>query len=146
MCYILIHADKIYRTRDNLKFCKKKGIRLSGPALGRPPKETAENEEQLKHRKAISRQDEIDRIPIEGKFGQGKRRFGLGRIMSKGPDTSACSIVMSFLVMNLMKWLKVIFYVLFLGLSDRFNLRVRLLTDVMNDFGQENINRVPSAT
>lgn len=105
-----IHADKIYRTRDNIKFCKKKSIRLSGPALGRPPKETAENEEQLKHRKAISRQDEIDRIPIEGKFGQGKRRFGLGRIMSKGPDTSACSIVMSFLVMNLMKWLKVIYF------------------------------------
>ena len=38
--------------------------------------------------------------------------------MSKGPDTSACSIVMSFLVMNLMKWLKVIFYALFIWLTD----------------------------
>ena len=28
-------ADKIYRNRENLKFCKKHNIRLSGPALGR---------------------------------------------------------------------------------------------------------------
>jgi len=105
-----IHADKIYRNRDNLKFCRKNGIRLSGPPLGRRPIESSEN-------KAMAREDERDRVGIEGKFGQGKRRFNLGRIMSKGPETSSCSIVMSFLVMNLMKWLKVIFYVLFFGLS-----------------------------
>ena len=29
-------ADKIYRTRENLAYCKARGIRLSGPALGRP--------------------------------------------------------------------------------------------------------------
>ena len=29
-------ADQIYRTRDNRKFCKFHGIRLSGPKLGRP--------------------------------------------------------------------------------------------------------------
>ncbi len=29
-------ADPIYRTRDNRKFCKLHGIRLSGPKLGRP--------------------------------------------------------------------------------------------------------------
>ena len=32
-------ADKIYRNRDNLNFCKEHGIRLSGPALGRPKKD-----------------------------------------------------------------------------------------------------------
>jgi len=32
-----VHADKIYRTRDNIKYCKKHNIRLSGPPLGRPP-------------------------------------------------------------------------------------------------------------
>lgn len=31
-----ILADQIYRNRDNRAFCKKEGIRLSGPALGRP--------------------------------------------------------------------------------------------------------------
>ena len=29
-------ADKIYRNRENLNYCKLHGIRLSGPALGRP--------------------------------------------------------------------------------------------------------------
>jgi len=33
-----ILADKIYRNRGNLTFCKERGIRLSGPILGRPPK------------------------------------------------------------------------------------------------------------
>ena len=29
-------ADQIYQTRDNRAYCKKYGIRLSGPKLGRP--------------------------------------------------------------------------------------------------------------
>ena len=29
-------ADKIYRTRENLRYYKENGIRLSGPPLGRP--------------------------------------------------------------------------------------------------------------
>jgi hypothetical protein len=35
-----ILADKIYRTRENLQYCKDHGIRMSGPKLGRPPKHT----------------------------------------------------------------------------------------------------------
>ena len=31
-----ILADKIYRNRENLNYCKAHGIRPSGPALGRP--------------------------------------------------------------------------------------------------------------
>jgi len=34
-------ADKIYRNRENLAFCKQRGIRLSGPPLGRPTKDEA---------------------------------------------------------------------------------------------------------
>ncbi|MBE9101818.1 transposase [filamentous cyanobacterium LEGE 07170] len=30
-----IHADQIYRTRDNLRWCKHRGIRLSGPSRAR---------------------------------------------------------------------------------------------------------------
>ena len=33
-----ILADKIYRNRENLSYCKEHGIRLSGPALGQPKK------------------------------------------------------------------------------------------------------------
>jgi len=125
-----IHADKLYRNRDNLKFCKKYGIRLSGPPLGRPPKITTENAMFIQQQKAMARQDEVDRIPIEGKFGQGKRRYGLGLIISKRADTSACSIMMSFLVMNLMKWLKVIFYTLLFWLSGKKELFITLLSSL----------------
>ncbi len=72
-----VHADKIYRNRDNREFCKKRGIRLSGPVPGRPPKQI-----DSQH-KIQARQDELDRIPIEGKFGQAKRRFSLSKIMCK---------------------------------------------------------------
>ena len=34
-----VHVDKIYRTRANRAYCKERGIRMSGPPLGRPPKE-----------------------------------------------------------------------------------------------------------
>ena len=101
-----VHADKIYRNRENLRYCKSHKIRLSGPRLGRPPKETEENKAQIKALKRLIRQDEIDRVIIEGKFGQGKRRYSLGRIMTKLSNTSKTAIVLSFLVMNLDKWLK----------------------------------------
>lgn len=97
-----VHADKIYRNRDNIKFCKKHGIRLSGPPLGRPPKDSSKRMAASK----IARQDEIDRIPIEGKFGQAKRRFSLSRIMCKLSKTSETAIAVVFLVMNLEKWLR----------------------------------------
>lgn len=35
-------ADQIYRNRNNLNYCKSKGIRMSGPALGRPKKDSKE--------------------------------------------------------------------------------------------------------
>jgi len=98
-----VHADKIYRNRDNRRYCKKYGIRLSGPPLGRPKKVTAENAEQLKLDNQQHRQDEIDRIAVEGKFGQGKRRFTLARIMAKLAGTSEVVIMISFMVMNLEK-------------------------------------------
>ena len=98
-----VHADKIYRNRDNRRYCKKYGIRLSGPSLGRPKKVTAENAEQLKLEHQQHRQDEIDRIAVEGKFGQGKRRFSLARIMAKLAGTSEAVIMISFMVMNLEK-------------------------------------------
>jgi transposase, IS5 family len=40
------------------------------------------------------------RNQIEGKFGQGKRRFSLGLIKSKLANTAATSIAITFLVMN----------------------------------------------
>lgn len=108
-----VHADRIYRTRDNLRFCKKHGIRLSGPRLGRPPKPTPENAASLRAEAIQARRDELDRIPIEGKFGQGKRWYGIGRLMTKLARTSETAIALCFLVMNLEKWLAAIFLCLF---------------------------------
>jgi hypothetical protein len=109
-----VHADKIYRTRDNRTYCRERGIRMSGPPLGRPPRVTEENREALEVQRQIARQDERDRIAIEGKFGQGKRRFGLGRVMAKLAVTSECAIAVTFLVMNLEKWLRSLFSCLLL--------------------------------
>ena len=103
-----VHADKIYRTRDNIKYCKAHDIRLSGPPLGRPP---AQSDKQ-KEVKLQARQDELDRISIEGKFGQGKRRFSLSKIMCKLAKTSETAIAVAFLVMNLEKWLSAILFYL----------------------------------
>ena len=72
-----VHADRIYRTRENRAWCKERGIRISGPPLGRPPA----NVSKSKKRQAL--EDERIRNAIEGKFGQGKRRFGLNRVMAK---------------------------------------------------------------
>ena len=100
-----VYADKIYRTRDNLRFCKKHGVRLSGPRLGRSQKMTPVNIDRLKVEAAQARQDERDRIPIEGKFGQAKRRYGISRVMTKFASTSETAFALCFLVMNLERWL-----------------------------------------
>lgn len=102
-----VHADKIYRNRENRKFCKSKGIRLSGPALGRPPKDINIERQNQAH------QDELDRIPIEGKFGQAKRRFSLSKIMCKLAQTSETAIAITFIVLNIERWLKAIIFCLF---------------------------------
>jgi hypothetical protein len=90
-----VHADAIYRTKENRAFCKERGIRLSGPPLGRRPT----NISPEKKKEAL--QDERDRNAIEGKFGQAKRRFSLNRVMTKLPDTSETAIAITFLVINL---------------------------------------------
>jgi hypothetical protein len=104
-----VHADRIYRTHENRQYCKAKGIRLSGPPLGRPSEEA----DLLKEQRSLQRQDELDRIAVEGKFGQGKRRFGLALIMTKLAHTSEVSIVIAFIVMNLEKILRGIISFLF---------------------------------
>ncbi len=98
----MVCADKIYRTRENLRYCQEYGIRLSGPKLGRPFKESEKNRAILRERRSIERQDESTRIAVEGKFGEGKRRYSLDLIGTKLRSTSESAIHLVFLVMNLM--------------------------------------------
>jgi len=98
----VVCADKIYRTRENLRYCQEYGIRLSGPKLGRPFKDSGKNKERIREQKRIEREDESARIAVEGKFGEGKRRYSLDRIGTKLRATSESAIHLVFLVMNLM--------------------------------------------
>ncbi|WP_373232318.1 IS5 family transposase [Cohnella sp.] len=104
---VVILADKIYRTRDNLNYCKELGIRLSGPKLGRPSKDSPGEE------KKQERQDAAQRNAIEGKFGEGKRKLGLGLIRARGSASSQTVIALQFLVMNLERRLRVLFFFIF---------------------------------
>lgn len=106
-------ADTIYRTRENRAYCKKLGIRLSGPKLGRPSK----NERVNKALKQVEQQDASDRNAIEGKFGEGKRHYGLGLILARLQKTSETVISISFLVMNIEKVLRDAFSILWLLFS-----------------------------
>lgn len=90
-----VHVDKIYRTRDNRAWCKERGIRISGPPLGRPPAHVS------REQKKQALDSERIRNSIEGKFGQAKRRFSLAHVMAKLPNTSETAIAITFLVMNL---------------------------------------------
>jgi len=95
----VVCADKIYRSRDNLGYCKDHGIRLSGPKLGRPHLDPKAKRATTR----LEQKDERMRIPIEGKIGEGKRCYTLDRLYTKLKETSETSIMISFIVMNLAK-------------------------------------------
>lgn len=99
-------ADQIYRTRENRKYCKEHGIRLSGPKLGRPTAET-------KVDKKAEYQDNVDRIEVEREFSLEKRCYGLGRIDEKTMETQLSSIALSVFVANLFKIQRRILFSLF---------------------------------
>lgn len=122
---VSVHADEIYRTRANRRYCQEKGIRLSGKPLGRPRKPTAENQAELKAARERIRRDELDRIPIEGKFGNTKRKGTLARVMAKLPHTSLSVINIGLIMLNLDKYLReVLFWLLKLCERGRFWLRI----------------------
>ena len=89
-------ADKIYRNRENLGYCKAHGIRLSGPALGRPKKD-----EQRDRRQTYL--DQNERIEVERQFSLAKRRCNLGKVKTKLEETIGFTLAMSIVVLNLRK-------------------------------------------
>ncbi len=93
-------ADKLYRNRDNLKYCKKRGIHLTGPRLGRKTKEMAKEETR------IMLQDAKDRNAVEGKFGEGKRKYTLDLVKGKTQKTNQAKIVFELIAMNLSHFLR----------------------------------------
>ncbi len=102
-----VHVDQVFRTRENRRWCRERHIRMSGPALGRPKANPSEQEKQQ------AREDENLRVAIEGKFGQGKRRFSLGHIMTKLAETSETAIAITLFVMNLERLLRQLPFLLY---------------------------------
>ena len=97
-----ILADKIYRNRENLAFCKAHGIRLSGPRLGRPKAAELEADREQAY------QDSCNRNIVESRNGIVKRRYGLSRIMAWLPQTALTEAAMNVLVMNAAHVLRVL--------------------------------------
>lgn len=117
-----IHADKIYINRANRAWCKEKAIRLSGPPLGRPKKQTESNRVELKAEKKQREKDGRDRNPVEGKIGNAKRKGTLDRIMAKLRETSVSVINISLIVLNLDKRLAQLFCWMLFEIYRRLNL------------------------
>ncbi len=74
-----VYAVGIYRNRENRRYCSEKGIRLSGPPLGRSTKDSV----LLKQQRKEEREDAKIRNCVEGKFGEGKRFYGLGLLKTR---------------------------------------------------------------
>lgn len=105
-CYPeVVVTDKIYGSKDNRNELKIRGIRFSGVPLGRPPSDVV----LCKKLKQLRRKEAGIRNGIEGKFGVGKRKFGLGLVMTKLRETSESWIAMVIFVMNIAHWLSDIF-------------------------------------
>jgi hypothetical protein len=96
-----ILADKTYRNRVNIKFCKENGIRLSGPRLGRPKASELEADRDQAYK------DSCDRNIVEGRIGINKRRYGLNLIYAKLKQTGEVEAAMNVLCMNVAHLLRV---------------------------------------
>lgn len=109
-------ADTIFRTRENLQYCKKLGIHLNGPKLGKPFSDPAE---ARKHKK-LEWLESGERGEIERNFGVGKRRYSLDCIVTKLKETSEVMIHSIVLFMNLRKRLRLLLRSFFSWLQNAF--------------------------
>lgn len=89
-----ILADTIFRNRENIAFCKARGIRLSGPRLGRPKAAQIEADRKQAYL------DSCGRNIVESRNGIAKRRYGLDLILSYLSCTSKTEAALVVFAMN----------------------------------------------
>ena len=106
-------ADKIYRNRANLAFCKEHHIRLSGPALGRPPKQPTDD-------KKAEYRDNCDRVEVERAFSYAKHKFGLGLIRARLKESTHSAIALAIVALNLARIWRAFFLWLLQWFTDCF--------------------------
>lgn len=114
-------VDKIYRNRNNIKYCNEHNIRISGPKLGRPRKDDEVDKKQ-------EYQDNVDRIEIERAFSLAKRCYGLGKLVTKLDETTRSSIMLSIIAMNVAK-LEATFLCLITNLIQSFDKSKEMLSN-----------------
>lgn len=99
----LVQVDQLYASRENRRWAKEKGIRITAKPLGRPKKEAKSSKETAVCRRK-QRQEHVERNEIEGKIGQGKQGYRLNQIRTKTQATAASWISCIIFVMNLVRF------------------------------------------
>jgi IS5 family transposase len=94
----LVLADQIYATKENRKYLKDRGIRLTAKKTGRPS-----NQKESYYQRKKREKEFYERNQVEGKFGQGKNGYNLNKIRAKLKGTSESWVSCIILVMNLLK-------------------------------------------
>lgn len=94
----LVQTDDIYMNRENRNYLKAHNIRHTGRPLGRKPKKELSKYEKIKLQK-----EKNERNQVEAKFGQGKQKYKLNKIMAKLSSTSESWIAAILFVMNILK-------------------------------------------
>ena len=118
-------VDQIYRNRKNLAYCRQRGIRVSGPALGRPKPMSPEEKRQAYI-------DNTDRIEVERGFSLGKRCYGLGLIRTKLDTTTRSSIALSILTMNIDRLVAIHLRSVMITVFSRIKWQVFLLKNLLS--------------
>jgi len=116
-------VDHIYGSRENRRKLKKMGVRFCGKQLGRPPKLTEAQ------KKAINK-ELAARSRIEGKFGEGKRKYQLGCVQARTPATSESWIANVLFVMNLAAWMRANIFVSILRWARR---QIQRLSEIFKE-------------
>src|SRR5690554_2856511 len=88
--------------QENMRFLKLIGIRYIGELLGRMPVK----EIKSRYQKRKERREAAERNQVEGKFGQGKRGYGLNDIRARLSSTSNSWIGAIIFVMNLIRHMR----------------------------------------
>ena len=114
----VVIGDRAYPTNDNRAYCKKHGIRLSAPKRGKKSEETIEAEKKQLY------EDSCIRNAVEGSYGVGKRKYGLGLIMTKLYDTTKTAISLGFFVKNMERVLRFLLFSYFKNWSHLYCLKM----------------------
>lgn len=111
----VVLADKIYWTNANRKWLKERSIKMNATPKGRKPATSKYTKEKIRKRNN-------QRNTIEGKFGEGKNRYGMDNLRNRLPETIGVAVNLIFLAMNLAKSVREVnsaSFCLFLALRGR---------------------------